>query len=52
MKPAGAAWKILAAAGVGRYARVLCVAADPAEAAVAYVVLKMLGFPDVAVLLV
>ena len=51
-KPAGEAWKILAAAGVGRYAQILCFAADPAEAAVNYVVLKLLGFPNVKVLLV
>lgn len=40
-------WSILAKAGVPRYARIICVADDPGEAAVTYFVLKLMGFPDV-----
>ena len=37
-------------AGVSRYARVVCIAKDPGEAAVVYFVLKLMGWPDVKVM--
>jgi 3-mercaptopyruvate sulfurtransferase SseA len=45
-------WKRLSDAGVPRYAQIVVFAEDPGEAAVNYVVLKLMGFPDVKVLLV
>jgi 3-mercaptopyruvate sulfurtransferase SseA len=44
-------WTILTKAGVPRYAELVCVADDPGEAAVNYVVFKLMGFPDVKVLI-
>jgi thiosulfate/3-mercaptopyruvate sulfurtransferase len=38
-------------AGVSRYAEIICVSDDPAEAAVSYFILKLMGFPDVKLLL-
>lgn len=43
-------WKILANAGIPRYAELVCFSADPGEAAVNYFILKLMGFPDVKVL--
>jgi 3-mercaptopyruvate sulfurtransferase SseA len=43
-------WKILSKAGVTRYAELVAIADDPGEAAVAYYILKLMGFPDVKVL--
>jgi thiosulfate/3-mercaptopyruvate sulfurtransferase len=43
-------WNILTKAGVPRYAELVCLSDDPAEAAVSYVVLKLMGYPDVKVL--
>jgi len=43
---------ILTKAGVPRYAEVVCIADDPGEAAVVYFVLKLMGWPDVKVLMV
>ena len=43
-------WKILAGAGVPRYAELVCFSDDPGEAAVNYFILKLMGFPDVKVL--
>ncbi len=43
-------WAALVKAGVPRYAEIICFADDPGEAAVNYVVLKMMGYPDVKVL--
>ena len=43
-------WKILSKAGVPRYAELVCVSDDPGEAAVNYYVLKLMGYPDVKVL--
>jgi 3-mercaptopyruvate sulfurtransferase SseA len=43
-------WKILASAGVPRYADIVCFSDDPGEAAVTYFVLRLMGFPDVKVL--
>ena len=45
-------WKILANAGVPRYAELVCFSADPGEAAVNYFILKLMGFPDVKVLVI
>lgn len=49
-KEAKEIWKILAKAGVPRYAELVCISNDPGEAAANYVVLKLMGFPDVKVL--
>jgi thiosulfate/3-mercaptopyruvate sulfurtransferase len=43
-------WSILTKAGVPRYAELVCYSDDPAEAAVNYFVLKLMGYPDVKVL--
>jgi thiosulfate/3-mercaptopyruvate sulfurtransferase len=50
-KPAKDIWNILVKAGVSRYAEIICVSDDPAEAAVSYFILKLMGFPDVKLLL-
>lgn len=44
-------WSMLAKAGVPRYAQIVFVADDPGEAAVNYVVFKLMGFPDLKLLL-
>jgi 3-mercaptopyruvate sulfurtransferase SseA len=43
-------WNILAKAGVTRYAELICFADDPGEAAVNYFILKLMGFPDIKIL--
>jgi 3-mercaptopyruvate sulfurtransferase SseA len=43
-------WNILAKAGVSRYAELVCISDDPGEAAVNYFILKLMGFPDIKVL--
>jgi thiosulfate/3-mercaptopyruvate sulfurtransferase len=43
-------WKTLAGAGVPRYAELVCFSDDPGESAVTYFILKLMGFPDVKVL--
>jgi len=43
-------WNILTKAGVPRYAELVCVSDDPGEAAANYVILKLMGYPDVKVL--
>jgi len=48
-KSAAEIWKVLAKAGVPRYAEIVCVSDDPGEAAVSYFVLKLMGYPDVKV---
>ena len=48
-KPAKDLWNLLAKAGVPRYARIVCIADDPGEAAVSYFILKLMGFSDVQV---
>jgi thiosulfate/3-mercaptopyruvate sulfurtransferase len=50
-KPAKEIHGILTKAGVPRYAEIICVADEPGEAAVNYVILKLMGYPDVKVLL-
>jgi thiosulfate/3-mercaptopyruvate sulfurtransferase len=49
-KPANDIWKLLVNAGVSRYAEIICVADELGEAAVSYVVLKMMGYADVKVM--
>lgn len=49
-KPAKDLWKVLSDAGVPRYAELVTVADDAGAAAVNYLVLKLMGFPDVKVL--
>jgi thiosulfate/3-mercaptopyruvate sulfurtransferase len=44
-------WNILTKAGVPRYAELVCVSDDPGEAAVTYFVLKLMGYPDIKVLM-
>ncbi|HSN69545.1 MAG TPA: rhodanese-like domain-containing protein [Thermoanaerobaculia bacterium] len=43
-------WAILSKAGVSRYAEVITIADDPADAAVNYYILKLMGWPDVKML--
>lgn len=43
-------WSILVKAGLPRYAEIICIADDPGDAAVNYALLKLMGFPDVKVL--
>jgi len=43
-------WNILAKAGVPRYAELVCFSDDPGEAAANYFILKLMGYPDVKVL--
>lgn len=49
-KPAGEIWAVLSKAGLPRYAEIFTVADDLGEAAVGYFVLRMMGYPDVKVL--
>lgn len=50
-KPAGELWTVLSKAGVPRYAPIVTVADDPGEAAIAWIVLRLMGYADVKVLL-
>lgn len=43
-------WKILMKAGIPRYAELVCIADDPGEAAANYFILKLMGYPDVKVM--
>jgi 3-mercaptopyruvate sulfurtransferase SseA len=45
-------WNILAKAGVPRYAELVCFSDDPGEAAVTYFILKLMGYPDIKVLVI
>jgi 3-mercaptopyruvate sulfurtransferase SseA len=38
-------------AGISRYAELICYSEDPGEAAANYYLLKLMGFPDVKVML-
>ena len=49
-KAAKEIWKVLAKAGVPRYAELVFFSDDPGEAAVNYFILKLMGFPDIKVL--
>jgi 3-mercaptopyruvate sulfurtransferase SseA len=44
-------WNILTKAGVPRYGELVCFSDDPGEAAANYFILKLMGYPDVKVLL-
>ncbi len=44
-------WNVLTKAGVPRYAELVCYADDPSEAAVNYFILKLMGYPDVKMLM-
>jgi len=44
-------WNILVNASVPRYGELVCFSNDPGEAAVNYFILKLMGYPDVKVLL-
>ena len=44
-------WTVLSKAGVPRYAEIVSVSDDPGEAAVNYYLLKLMGYPDVKVML-
>jgi thiosulfate/3-mercaptopyruvate sulfurtransferase len=48
-KPAAELWKLIDQAGVPRHAELVFVADDVAEAAVGYVVFKLMGWPDLKV---
>jgi 3-mercaptopyruvate sulfurtransferase SseA len=50
-KSASEIWNILSAAGVPRYAEIVCSSNDPAEASLAYFVFKLMGYPDIKLLL-
>ncbi|NRF66952.1 hypothetical protein HLB44_08150 [Aquincola sp. S2] len=43
-------WTLLSKAGVPRYAEIVCIADNPGEAAVTYYVLRLMGYPDVKVM--
>ncbi len=43
-------WKILVKAGVPRYAELVCFSENAGEAAVNYFILKLMGYPDIKVL--
>ena len=43
-------WNILVKAGVPRYAELVSFSDDPGEAAANYYILKLMGYPDVKVL--
>jgi len=45
-------WNILAKAGVPRYAELVCFSDDPGEAAVNYFIFKLMGYPDIKVLVI
>jgi 3-mercaptopyruvate sulfurtransferase SseA len=49
-KPAAEIWKVLVKAGVPRYAEIVLVSDDPGEAAINYYIFRLMGFPDVKVL--
>jgi len=45
-------WNILDKAGLPRYAELVCFSDDPGEAAVNYFILKLMGYPDIRVLMI
>ena len=49
-KAANDIWDTLVKAGVPRYAEILSFSDDPGEAAAIYFILKLMGYPDVKVL--
>ncbi|HMA54233.1 MAG TPA: hypothetical protein VKT17_07200, partial [Acidobacteriota bacterium] len=51
-KAAKEIWSILTKAGVPRYAEIVCFSEDPGEAAVDYYIFKLMGYPDIKVLVI
>ena len=51
LKPAVEIWNTLVKAGVPRYAEIIVYSDEPGEAAVNYFVMKLMGYPDVKVVL-
>jgi thiosulfate/3-mercaptopyruvate sulfurtransferase len=49
-KPAKDIWNILDKGGVPRYAELICISDDAGEAAANYFVLKLMGYPDIKIL--
>ena len=49
-KPAKNIWNMLEKAGVPRYAEIICYSDDPGEAAANYFILKLMGYPDIKIL--
>lgn len=45
-------WNILVKAGVPRYAELICFSDNPGESAVNYFILKLMGYPDIKVLVI
>lgn len=45
-------WNILSKAGIPRYAELVCFSDDPGEAAANYFILKLMGYPDIKVLVI
>jgi hypothetical protein len=43
-------WNVLSKSGVPRYGELVCYSNDPGEAAVVYFTLRLMGFPDVKVM--
>jgi thiosulfate/3-mercaptopyruvate sulfurtransferase len=50
LKTAMEIWTILTKAGVPRYAEIIAISDDPGEAAANYFILRMMGYPDIKVL--
>jgi 3-mercaptopyruvate sulfurtransferase SseA len=51
-KAAGEIWNTLSKAGVPRYAEIILYSDEPGEAAVNYFIMKLMGYPDVKVLVI
>lgn len=49
-KKASEIWNILSEAGVPRYAQIVCYSEDEGEAAIVYFIFRLMGFPDVKIL--
>jgi 3-mercaptopyruvate sulfurtransferase SseA len=45
-------WNVLDKTGVPRYAEIICFSEEPGEAAVNYFILKLMGYPDIKVLVI
>ena len=51
-KAANDVWNILTKAGVPRYAELVCFSDDPGESAANYFILRLMGYPDIKVLVI
>ena len=49
-KAAKEIWNVFTKAGIPRYAELVCISDDPGEAAVNYFIFKLMGYPDIKVL--